>query len=439
MNQNNHYDVIILGAGAAGLMCALIAGQGGKRVLVLEKSNKPGKKILMSGGGRCNFTNLNTSHDNFLSANPHFCKSALSRFTPWHFLDLVNKHHIPYHEKELGQLFCDHSSKDILNMLLDECAEGGVEIKLNVTVADVDVQQQVTITADGDQYISNALVMATGGLSIPKMGGSGFGYELAEQLGLNVLPRRAGLVPFVFTDQHKKLLASLSGVSIPVAVTVKESSNKQSFKHQMLFTHRGLSGPVMLQISSYWQQGNHLQIDLLPDSDGFDLLNQLNPCPQVIFTTAYDEYAIKAFEQNALDYLLKPINEKRFNQALEKALQQPQSVNNSIIDHKIFVKDNDQCWLVDIQKIRYFVSHGNYTQLFFDEHHPMVYRSLNQIEQRLPVNQFFRVNRSHIININFVKHIEAYGQSGLLLTMDDDTEIDVSRRHASHLKQALSL
>ncbi|MEZ5471373.1 MAG: LytTR family DNA-binding domain-containing protein [Marinicella sp.] len=177
----------------------------------------------------------------------------------------------------------------------------------------------------------------------------------------------------------------------------------------------------------------------LPDGTGFDLLNQLNPCPQVIFTTAYDEYAIKAFEQNALDYLLKPINEKRFNQALEKALQQPQSVNNSIIDHKIFVKDNDQCWLVDIQKIRYFVSHGNYTQLFFDEHHPMVYRSLNQIEQRLPVNQFFRVNRSHIININFVKHIEAYGQSGLLLTMDDDTEIDVSRRHASHLKQALSL
>ncbi|MEZ5470983.1 MAG: NAD(P)/FAD-dependent oxidoreductase [Marinicella sp.] len=304
MNQNNHYDVIILGAGAAGLMCALIAGQGGKRVLVLEKSNKPGKKILMSGGGRCNFTNLNTSHDNFLSANPHFCKSALSRFTPWHFLDLVNKHHIPYHEKELGQLFCDHSSKDILNMLLDECAEGGVEIKLNVTVADVDVQQQVTITADGDQYISNALVMATGGLSIPKMGGSGFGYELAEQLGLNVLPRRAGLVPFVFTDQHKKLLASLSGVSIPVAVTVKESSNKQSFKHQMLFTHRGLSGPVMLQISSYWQQGNHLQIDLLPDSDGFDLLNQAKQqTPQTTLQVWFSQFISKKAAQALAQFM----------------------------------------------------------------------------------------------------------------------------------------
>lgn len=177
----------------------------------------------------------------------------------------------------------------------------------------------------------------------------------------------------------------------------------------------------------------------LPDGTGFDLLDEISWVPQVIFTTAYDEFAIKAFELNALDYLLKPISEKRFNQAIEKLPIDIEPTTNKTIDHKIFVKDNDKCWLIDIQQVRYFQSQGNHCQIHFGEHKPMVYRPLNQIEQRLPVNQFFRVNRSHIININFVKDIEAYGQSGLLLTMDDDTEIDVSRRHASHLKQALSL
>ncbi len=294
MNHNNHYDVIVLGAGAAGLMCALLAGQGGQRVLLLEKSNKPGKKILMSGGGRCNFTNMYTSHENFLSANPHFCKSALNRYTPWHFIEMVNKHRIPYHEKELGQLFCDRSSKDILNMLLDECVDGGVEIHLNTEVSDVSITDDVQVATNQTSYMADKLVVATGGLSIPKMGGSGFGYDLAEQLGLKVLPKRAGLVPFVFTDQHKELFTSLSGVAIPVSVSVKESTSKQSFKHQMLFTHRGLSGPAMLQISSYWQQGNHLQIDLLPDNDAIALLNATKGAtPQTTLQNWLSQYISK--------------------------------------------------------------------------------------------------------------------------------------------------
>lgn len=188
-------------------------------------------------------------------------------------------------------------------------------------------------------------------------------------------------------------------------------------------------------------QPDLLLLDInLPDGTGFDLLDQLQWVPNVIFTTAYDEFAIRAFERNALDYLLKPISDKRFNQAIEKLSQASNDVGPSTpIDHKIFVKDNDKCWLIDIQQVRYFQSQGNYSQIHFEQNKPMVYRPLTQIEQRLPANQFFRVNRSFIININFVQNIEAYGQSGLLLTMDDGEEIDVSRRHASHLKQALSL
>jgi predicted Rossmann fold flavoprotein len=294
MNSKKHYDVIVLGAGAAGLMCALLAGQGGQQVLVLEKSNKPGKKILMSGGGRCNFTNIYTTYENFLSENPHFCKSALNRYTPWHFIEMVNKHQIPYHEKELGQLFCDRSSKDILNILLDECVDGGVEIQPNSEITEVSVAGKVQVSTTKNSYMADKLVVATGGLSIPKMGGSGFGYDLAEQLGLNILPKRAGLVPFVFTDQHKDLFASLSGVSIPVSVTVQESSSKPVFKHQMLFTHRGLSGPAMLQISSYWQQGNCLHIDLLPEHDAQECLNQSKrTAPQTTLQTWLSQFISK--------------------------------------------------------------------------------------------------------------------------------------------------
>ncbi|WP_223787692.1 NAD(P)/FAD-dependent oxidoreductase [Marinicella meishanensis] len=272
MNTEPAFDVIILGAGAAGMMCALTAGQQGLRVLLLEKSNKPGKKILMSGGGRCNFTNLHTAPENFISANPHFCKSALSRYTPWHFIELVARHDIPYHEKELGQLFCDRSSKDIVNMLLDECAAGGVELRLNVAVVDLVVGAQIKVTTDQGTFHADHLVVATGGLSIPKMGGSDFGYQLAERLGLSILPKRAALVPFIFTDQHKALFAALSGSAIAVSVSVPDQSTAPTFQHQMLFTHRGLSGPAMLQISSYWQQGHALCIDLLP---GIEVLAEL--------------------------------------------------------------------------------------------------------------------------------------------------------------------
>ena len=271
MSQAKHYDVIILGAGAAGLMCALTAGQ-------------PGKKILMSGGGRCNFTNLYTSPDNFLSDNPHYCKSALSRYTPWQFVEMVSKHNIPYHEKELGQLFCDRSSKDILNMLLDECAEGQVEIRLNTEVTAVDCTEKVLLNTSAGQFSADQLVVATGGLSIPKMGGSDFGYRLAEKLDLKLKPKQAGLVPFVFTDHYKDLFSSLSGSALTVEVTLAEHRNAPSFHHQMLFTHRGLSGPSMLQISSYWQTGMRLKINLLPELDAYqELLQAKQNTPQILF------------------------------------------------------------------------------------------------------------------------------------------------------------
>jgi hypothetical protein len=264
MSQSKHYDVIVLGAGAAGLMCALTAGQSGLKVLVLEKSNKPGKKILMSGGGRCNFTNLYTSPENFLSDNPHYCKSALSRYTPWHFIELVSKHEIPYHEKELGQLFCDRTSKDIVNMLLDECADGKVEIRLNTEIFAVECADTVSVDTVTGQFTANHLVVATGGLSIPKMGGSDFGYLLAEQLSLNIKPKHPGLVPFTFTDHYKELFSNLSGAAVTVEASVPNNQSAPSFHHQMLLTHRGLSGPAMLQISSYWQSGQYITINLLP-------------------------------------------------------------------------------------------------------------------------------------------------------------------------------
>ena len=285
MNQAKHFDVIILGAGAAGLMCALTAGQAGLRVLVLEKSNKPAKKILMSGGGRCNFTNLYTSPDNFLSDNPHFCKSALSRYTPWHFIEMVSKHDIPYHEKELGQLFCDRSSKDIVHMLLDECAEGQVEIRLNSAVTEVDCAEKVRLISTTGQFSAEHLVVATGGLSIPKMGGSDFGYQLAEQLGLQVKPKQAALVPFIFTDQYKELFSALSGVAVSVEASVPENKTAPAFRHHMLFTHRGLSGPSMLQVSSYWKTGMQLNINLLPDIDAHhELLSAKQKSPQMLLS-----------------------------------------------------------------------------------------------------------------------------------------------------------
>ncbi|TNE79421.1 MAG: NAD(P)/FAD-dependent oxidoreductase [Gammaproteobacteria bacterium] len=268
------WDVIVIGAGAAGLMCAAVAGRRGKRVLVLERSNKPGKKILMSGGGRCNFTNLYVEPGNFLSENPHFCKSALSRYTQWDFIELVNRHGIAYHEKTLGQLFCDDRSQDILDMLLAEADAAGVQVKTRCEIREVtweEADQGFRLQTSLGEFHANALVVASGGLSVPSLGGSDFGYRLAQQFGHTIVPLRAALVPFTFTDGFKLLSESLSGVSVPALVT----AGGQSFRENILFTHRGLSGPAVLQASSYWREGLEVEVDLLPDVDAAQWLLEM--------------------------------------------------------------------------------------------------------------------------------------------------------------------
>jgi len=239
-DQATHTDVAIIGAGAAGLMCALTAAARGRRVLLIESSNKAGKKILMSGGGRCNFTNTYTDPANFFSQNPHFCKSALARYTPWDFIGLVSKHGVPYHEKKLGQLFCDNKSKDILEMLLDECEQAGVDLHLNASVRQIEkTEAGYALATDIGPIASPSLVIATGGLSIPTLGATGFGYEVARQFGHSVLATRAGLVPFTITDQLKEMCVELSGTSVACLV----SCNDQSFRENILFTHRASVAP----------------------------------------------------------------------------------------------------------------------------------------------------------------------------------------------------
>ncbi len=239
-------DVIVIGGGAAGLMCALVAGRRGRRVRVIEHANRCGKKILMSGGGRCNFTNTGTTAANFISANPHYCKSALARYTPQHFIDMVGRHGIAWHEKELGQLFCDESSKLIVKMLLDECADAGVRIDTQCSVERVEkADEGFAVRTSQGELRAPSLVVATGGLSIPSMGATGFGYELARQFGHTVLPTRAGLVPLTLTGKHQERLADLSGVALPVTA----ECNGRTFSNFMLITHRGVSGPSILQIS----------------------------------------------------------------------------------------------------------------------------------------------------------------------------------------------
>ncbi len=263
MAHSRDADVLIIGAGAAGLMCALTAGQAGLKVVVLEHANRVGKKILMSGGGRCNFTNMGTSPANFISANPHFCKSALARYRPADFVALVEKHGIRHHEKELGQLFCDDSSKQIVKMLTDECDRAGVRILTSTQVHTITQSQfGYAVATSAGPLSANILVIATGGLSIPAMGASGFGYEVARQFGHTVLPTRAGLVPLTLSGRYSEQFAELSGVALPVRASV----GRTHFENAMLITHRGLSGPAILQISSYWQAGNGapLLLNLLP-------------------------------------------------------------------------------------------------------------------------------------------------------------------------------
>lgn len=271
-----HWDVIVIGAGAAGLMCAITAGQRGRRVLVLDHANKVGKKILMSGGGRCNFTNMHCGPENFISANPHFCKSALSRYTPWDFIALVEKHHVPYHEKKLGQLFCDRSSKDIVRILMSECEAAGASVRTHSPVHFEQLGPPHHLSTASEPLSCDSLVIATGGYSIPRMGATGFGFDLARELGLAVLPTRAALVPFVFEGRKLKQIEDLAGVSLD---TVSRADGPE-FRENLLFTHQGLSGPAMLQVSSYWQPGGMLEIDMLPEIDlaaHFKAMRQARP------------------------------------------------------------------------------------------------------------------------------------------------------------------
>ncbi|MBO1531422.1 NAD(P)/FAD-dependent oxidoreductase [Psychrobacter sp. F1192] len=282
-----HYDVIIIGAGASGLYCALTAGRRGRRVLVLDHANKVGKKILMSGGGRCNFTNYFVEPEHFISTNPHFFKSALSRYPSWEFIAMVEAHNIAYHEREHGQLFCDDSAKDIVTMLLDECAAAGVQIRINTQIDNIDAHHDAHkrfwlttskklgkkdsthgVQPSQDTYSCESLVVATGGLSIPTMGATGLGYELAQQFGHTIMATDPSLVPFTFTDKTGELIRSLAGISLPVIA----SNERISFKLPLLFTHRGLSGPSMLQLSNYWHLGETININLLPEVEVTDLL-----------------------------------------------------------------------------------------------------------------------------------------------------------------------
>jgi len=309
-------DVLIIGASAAGLMCAIEAGKRGRKVVVLDHANKPGKKILMSGGGRCNFTNYHINADNYISHNPHFCKSALSRYTQWDFIALVDSYQIPWHEKANGQLFCDHSAKDILNMLLQECQKYRVEIRLNCSVNQVkkiddgfDIQ-----TSQGD-FQADACVIASGGLSIPKMCASPFGYKVAEQFGHHIWPTRAGLVPFTLQPKDKERFAELTGISVDSIV----SNQRIEFRENILFTHRGLSGPAILQISSYWQAGESITIQLLPELDLAEYLKTKQAKqPRSQLKTVLNELlpkrlVVAMLDQAMLETPLQSISHKQFD------------------------------------------------------------------------------------------------------------------------------
>ncbi|WHP31542.1 NAD(P)/FAD-dependent oxidoreductase [Trabulsiella odontotermitis] len=266
------FDAIVVGAGAAGMFCAAQAGQAGCRVLLVDNGKKPGRKILMSGGGRCNFTNLYVEPAAYLSQNPHFCKSALARYTQWDFIDLVGKHSIAWHEKTLGQLFCDDSAEHIVRMLVAECEKGNVTLRLRTEILSVERDDDgYTLQLNGEMVAAKKLVIASGGLSMPGLGATPFGYKIAEQFGLKVLPTRAGLVPFTLHKPLLEQLQVLSGVSVPAVITAEDGT---VFRESLLFTHRGLSGPAVLQISSYWQPGENVSINLLPECDPEAFLNE---------------------------------------------------------------------------------------------------------------------------------------------------------------------
>ena len=311
-------DVLIIGASASGLMCAIQAGKRGRKVIVLDHANKAGKKILMSGGGRCNFTNYEIDSANFISHNPHFCKSALSRFTQWDFIAMVNDYNIPFHERDHGQLFCDESAKDILNMLQSECAKVNVDIRLNSTIEKIncDSSGDFFVEVAQEKYKTDSVVIASGGLSIPKMGASPFGYKIAAQFGHKVWPTRAGLVPFTLHPHDKQDLSPLSGIAVNCIV----SNERKQFRENILFTHRGLSGPAILQISSYWKPGEAININLLPDLDIEDFLqSRQSSQPRIKLKSLLAEVLPKRLllVLFATDMLDKPLQEISQKQLLE--------------------------------------------------------------------------------------------------------------------------
>ena len=331
MVNSDFFDVIILGGGAAGLMCAITAGQRGRSVLVLEASNKLGKKILMSGGGRCNFTNLEIQPSHFICSNPHFVKSALAQYTNWDFISLVAKHEVAYHEKEEGQLFCDNTAKDILSLLQGECQQANTSFKLKCetqAVKKIEIEKsnnkdssRFELETTKGKFSCQSLVVATGGLSIPTLGGAtGFGYSLAKQFGLQVLETRASLVPFTLSGKWQELSSALTGVSLAVAVSVPA----KSFQQSMLFTHRGLSGPAILQLSNYWQLGETISIDLLPSQSIADLLLKAkSEAPNLTPSQVLNSYLPTSLVKNlqALWWQEKPLQTYKISELEQLALQ----------------------------------------------------------------------------------------------------------------------
>jgi predicted Rossmann fold flavoprotein len=300
------FDAVILGGGAAGLLCAIEAGKRGRRVAVLERADRAGKKILISGGGRCNFTNLYCQPENFLSANPHFAKSALARYTPADFIALVEKHRIPYHEKTLGQLFCDRSANEITDMLEAEWKTSSVRVFLKSIVREVSRTTEFIVRTDDDEFHAPALVVATGGLSIPKMGATPFGYDLACQFGLKIRTPRPALVPLVLGAKDRANYCDLTGVSAEVMVSTGNSTSPRSsaspaFREKMLITHRGLSGPAILQISSYWSEGGSIRIDLAPERDVTAPIREANVRNLTVARAAFHEILPKRFAMRWLD------------------------------------------------------------------------------------------------------------------------------------------
>lgn len=320
-------DVVIIGAGAAGMMCAIEAGKRGRSVLLIDHATKLAEKIRISGGGRCNFTNLHTKPENFLSSNPHFCRSALARFTPQDFIALIEKHGISYHEKKLGQLFCDDSAQQIINMLREECDAAEVALQMHAKVESVShvcvndkIEKQFVIKTDHNTVISQSLVIATGGLSIPKIGASAFGYQVAEQFGLSAKPLRPALVGLTFAPQDLIAFVDISGVVIDAVA----SCNGASFRENILFTHRGLSGPAILQISSYWQPYEAIHINLLPQYNVVNLLSEHRRSAQLI-SSLLTQYLPKRFIQAWVKSLptnaIKPMKQYNDNELQQMSLR----------------------------------------------------------------------------------------------------------------------